>query len=85
MSSHGIIRISVTMLITALLFSLPSMALAQDPIAPAAPVKPAAACIAVMSAIVTGVDASAGASAARIVSRFTEARVSGRRDRHAVL
>ena len=55
MSSHGITRISVTAL-TALLFTLPPVASAQEP---AAPVKAAPACIAVMAASVTGVDGNA--------------------------
>jgi hypothetical protein len=59
MSSQGIIRISVTSAITVLLFALPTAAAVQEPIAPA---KPAAACIAVMSATVTGVDGNAAES-----------------------
>jgi hypothetical protein len=56
MSNYGIIRVNVNALLTALLLVTPSFASAQEPIAPA---KPAAACIAIMPAAVTGVDGNA--------------------------
>ena len=56
MLSQGIVRVSAVTVTTLLLWTLPSVASSQDP---AAPVKPAAACIAVMPASVTGVDGNA--------------------------